>query len=295
MVPTRLLTVAVGMVTIVAAMQGVSAAATDATPVMRIATLAVGDWPMNETSGQTMVDVSGNGLDGYIGSSVLINVPTDDGTGYRFQGPLNVQNRERLVLVDDTPMLDPGTETYSVSVRFRTFGSRPNILQKGQSEDTGGYWKLVIHTGWPRCHYRDENYNTKAIGFVRSPDPNAKVNDGDWHTLALSTQPRLGVRLPRRGDAHRHEQVHPRSHRSDRQQVAVVHRRQDAVRSAPGIHDVRLLQRRHRLGADRQTLSRSPDDRWRRADVTLRVRRGTGSASQTSCRLVCCSCVNDAC
>ena len=183
MVPTRLVTVAVGMVTIVAAMQGVGAAATDATPVMRKATLAVGDWPMNETSGQTMVDVSGNGLDGYIGSSVLINVPTDDGTGYRFQGPLNVQNRERLVLVDDTPMLDPGTETYSVSVRFRTFGSRPNILQKGQSEDTGGYWKLVIHTGWPRCHYRDENYNTKAIGFVRSPDPNAKVNDGDWHTL----------------------------------------------------------------------------------------------------------------
>jgi hypothetical protein len=183
MVPTRLLTVAVGMVTIVAAMQGVSAAATDATPVMRMATLGVGDWPMNETSGQTMVDVSGNGLDGYIGSSVLINVPTDDGTGYRFQGPLNVQNRERLVLVDDTPMLDPGTETYSVSVRFRTFGSRPNILQKGQSEDTGGYWKLVIHTGWPRCHYRDENYNTKAIGFMKSPDPNAKVNDGDWHTL----------------------------------------------------------------------------------------------------------------
>jgi Laminin G domain len=183
MVPTRLMTVAVGMVAIVAAMQGVSAAATDATPVMRQATLAIGDWPMNETSGQTMVDVSGNALDGYIGSSVLINVPTDDGTGYRFQGPLNVQNRERLVLVDDTPMLDPGTEAYSVSVRFRTFGSRPNILQKGQSEDTGGYWKLVIHTGWPRCHYRDENYNTKAIGFVRSPDPNAKVNDGDWHTL----------------------------------------------------------------------------------------------------------------
>jgi Laminin G domain len=175
--------VAVGMVTMAAAMQGVSAAATDATPMMRKASLVVGDWPMNETSGQTMVDVSGNGLNGYIGSSVRINWPTPSGRGYHFEGPLNVQNRERLVLVNDTPMLDPGTGTYSVSVRFRTTGSRPNILQKGQSEDAGGYWKLVIHTGWPRCHYRDENHNTKAIGFYKSPNPNAKVDDGDWHTL----------------------------------------------------------------------------------------------------------------
>ena len=183
MVRARLLTVAVGMVTIAAAMQGVGAAATDATPVMRKATLVVGDWQMNETSGQTMVDSSGNGLNGYIGRSVRINYPTPTGKGYHFEGPLNVQNRERLALVDDTPMLDPGTGTYSVSVRFRTTGSRPNILQKGQSEDSGGYWKLVIHTGWPRCHYRDENHNTKAIGFYKSPNPNAKVDDGDWHTL----------------------------------------------------------------------------------------------------------------
>ena len=147
------------------------------------ATFVVGDWAMDETSGQTMIDTSGNGLDGYIGSSVKINWPTPTGRGYHFEGPLNVQNRERLVLVDDNPMLDPGTGTYSVNVRFRTNGSRPNILQKGQSQDTGGMWKLVIHTGWPRCHYRDENYNTKAIGFKKSPNPNAKVDDGDWHTL----------------------------------------------------------------------------------------------------------------
>lgn len=144
----------------------------------------VGSWSMDETEGSVMTDASGNALDGYIGSSVVKNWSTGNGgTGYHFFGPLNVQNRERLALVDDNPMLDPGTGTYSVIVRFRTTGPRPNILQKGQSEDTGGYWKLVIHTGWPRCHYRDENYNTKAIGFVKSPDPNAKVNDGDWHVL----------------------------------------------------------------------------------------------------------------
>ncbi len=138
---------------------------------------------MNETSGPTMFDDSVNELDGYIGSSVRVNW---GGAGvYHFEGPLNVQNRERLVLVDDeeTDMLDPLNGTYSVTVRFRTSGSRPNILQKGQSEDSGGMWKLVVHTGWPRCHYRDASHNTKAIGFRKSPDPNAKVDDGDWHVL----------------------------------------------------------------------------------------------------------------
>ena len=145
--------------------------------------LLVGDWQMNESSGSTMIDASRNGLDGDIGSSVRINRPTPTSRGYHFDGPVNVKNQGRLVLVPDTPMLDPGTGTYSVAIRFKTNASHPNILQKGQSEDAGGYWKLVIHTGWPRCHYRDENHNTKAIGFDKSPNPNAKVNDGDWHTL----------------------------------------------------------------------------------------------------------------
>ena len=144
----------------------------------------IGSWQMNETGGRTMVDTSGNGFDGYIGTSVVTNWATGDGgRAYHFNGPLNVQNRERLATVPENQALDPGTGTYSVIIRFRTTGSRPNILQKGQSEDTGGYWKLVIHNGWPRCHYRDENYNTKAIGFENSPNPNAKVNDGDWHVL----------------------------------------------------------------------------------------------------------------
>lgn len=181
----------VGLAVVAAAVQwgGASAAAgreSGSPGAQRAAYTAtvMGDWEMNESSGTVMTDTSGNGLDGYIGTSVVKNWSTGNGgTGYHFVGSLSVQNHERLALVDDTPMLDPGTSTYSVIVRFRTTGPRPNILQKGQSEDTGGYWKLVIHTGWPRCHYRDLNYNTKAIGLVKSPDPNAKVNDGDWHTL----------------------------------------------------------------------------------------------------------------
>jgi hypothetical protein len=153
------------------------------TPAAYSATV-IGDWPMNESGGRTMTDVSGHGLNGYIGTSVVTNWPTGDGgVGYHFSGPLNVQNRERLVLVNDNPMLDPGTGTYSVIVRFRTTLSQPNILQKGQSQDAGGYWKLVIHDGGPRCHYRDLNYNTKATDFGDKPPPNAKVNDGKWHVV----------------------------------------------------------------------------------------------------------------
>jgi hypothetical protein len=145
----------------------------------------VGDYGMNEgTNASVMEDESGHGLDGDIGEDVLTGRSFGGGAvGYRFEGPLNVQNHERLVLVPDNPLLDPGTDAYSVTVRFRTNGTRPNIIQKGQSEDRGGMWKLVIHTGWPRCHYRDENHNTKAIGFKGSPDPDAKVSDGDWHVL----------------------------------------------------------------------------------------------------------------
>lgn len=173
-----------GLVTAAAVLHGAGASADQSTQTVkaRKATV-VASWQMNETSGRTMVDSSGSGLAGTIGDSVRINVATPGSRGYHFEGPLNVKNPERLVLVPDNSMLDPGTGTYSVSIRFRTKGTRPNIVQKGQSNDGGGMWKLVVHTGWPRCHFRDENFNTKAIGFMNSPDPDAKVSDGAWHTL----------------------------------------------------------------------------------------------------------------
>jgi hypothetical protein len=181
---------AAGMATAQPASANTRRTATPGTEQARVSAAAaysatvVGNWQMNESGGRTMVDSSGNGLNGYIGTSVVTNWPTGDGgKAYHFNGPLNKQDHERLVTVADTSALDPGTGTYSVIVRFRTNGSRPNILQKGQSEDAGGYWKLVIHVGWPRCHYRDLNYNTKAIGFYKSPDPNSKVNDGKWHVV----------------------------------------------------------------------------------------------------------------
>lgn len=144
------------------------------------------NYEMNEPTGATVLDDTGpNNLDGRIGTLVQkhVSVPTND-FGLTFQGPRFIANDERLATVPDNVNLDPGTLPYRVTVRFRTSnGADPNIIQKGQSGQTGGFWKLVLHQGWPRCHFRDSNGATKAIGFVKGFPSSIKAGDGLWHTL----------------------------------------------------------------------------------------------------------------
>lgn len=144
----------------------------------------VADWGMNEgTQATRMIDDSGNGFTGDIGSLVVTGrVRAGSGYAYDFRGPRGGYRPEQLVTVPDDSRLDPGTEPYAVTLRFRTNASDPNIVQKGQSGQRGGYWKFVLKRGWPRCHFRDENHNTKAIGFVKG-SPAYKVDDGQWHTV----------------------------------------------------------------------------------------------------------------
>lgn len=145
----------------------------------------VGDWGMDEESGSTlMVDSSGNGLDGTIGSDVVPHELTGDGGyAYRFKGDWRIVNDNRLVNWPDDERLDPGTSPFAVTIRLKTGALDPNIIQKGQANQAGGYWKFVLKKGWPRCHFRDEFGNTKAIGFVNSTLPGSKVADNQWHTL----------------------------------------------------------------------------------------------------------------
>jgi hypothetical protein len=145
----------------------------------------VGDWGMDETAGSTlMVDSTTNDLDGTIGSDVVLHEMTGDGGyAYRFKGDWRIVNDNRLVNWPDDERLDPGTSTFAVTIRLKTGALDPNIIQKGQANQAGGYWKFVLKKGWPRCHFRDEFDNTKAIGFVNSTLPGSKVADGQWHTL----------------------------------------------------------------------------------------------------------------
>jgi hypothetical protein len=82
-------------------------------------------WQMNEPAGsRTMLDSSGNGINGVIGTDVLAGTAlTGGGTGYRFtfirpnQPPANPQ---RLVQVPHNARLNPGTGDFAVEVRLRT-------------------------------------------------------------------------------------------------------------------------------------------------------------------------------
>lgn len=163
------------------------------------------DYRMDETSStpRVMTDSSGNnngnGYPGTVGEDVRMNQSLADGQrGYYFPGPFSGYDPGRIATVEDevagnASALDPGTSTYAVTVRFRTTASRPNIVQKGQNGQNGGFWKLVLKEGWPRCHYEDSTGRIRAIGFVNTSTA-YKVNDGDWHTLRcerLST----GVRV----------------------------------------------------------------------------------------------------
>lgn len=155
----------------------------------------VADWPMDEEQGSTlMTDVSGNGLHGTIGPDVVLHETTPTGFGYRFRGPWWIVNPDRLVTWEDDDRLDPGTSPFAVTVRFKTGAVDPNIVQKGQDNQTGGFWKLALKRGWPRCHFEDGNRATLATGFVNSTLPGSNVADGRWHTLRCE-RTASGVRL----------------------------------------------------------------------------------------------------
>lgn len=155
----------------------------------------IGHWQMDETAGSTvMQDGSANQLHGQIGPDVVLHEATPDSFGYRFKGDWWVVNDNRLVTWPDDDRLDPGTQPFAVTLRVKTGALDPNMIQKGQANQAGGYWKFVLKKGWPRCHFRDASGNTKAIGFVNDVRPETKVADNQWHTLRCE-KTTTGVRV----------------------------------------------------------------------------------------------------
>jgi hypothetical protein len=130
-----------------------------ASPVQAAINQPVAVWQMNEpASSQTMVDSSGNGINGTIGDDVLAGtVLSNGGTGYRFpfvppnQPPANP---ERLVQVAPTTALNPGSGDFAVEFRMRTTHNFGNVVQKGQSGAVGGYFKFQQPNGKISCLFR---------------------------------------------------------------------------------------------------------------------------------------------
>jgi hypothetical protein len=147
------------------------------------ATLA--DWEMNEAPGATtMVDSSGH-VNGTIGSAVQTGVKVQGATAYRwvFTSPTAPPPKpERLVQVNSST-LNPGSGTYSVTMRYRTTKHFGNIVQKGQAGSAGGYFKLENPNGRLNCVFRGVN---SSGTLVRKAVESGVISDGSWHTIVCT-------------------------------------------------------------------------------------------------------------
>lgn len=145
------------------------------------------DWEMNEAPGsQVMTDNSGNNITGAIGSAVQVGTFLDGATGYAWDNGSPTApppKPERLVQVNDS-RLNPGNRDFAITVRFRTTRSYGNMIQKGQSQTPGGYFKWEIPSGILMCLFRSRSLNGTLLGekSVKSP-ATMPLNDGVWHTV----------------------------------------------------------------------------------------------------------------
>ena len=145
-------------------------------------------YDMNEPFGATvMSDSSGNGVDGVINpAGVQTGYEVDGATAYHWvRRPPNLApaSPERIIQVADNAHLDPGADTFTVEIRFRTKENFGNIIQKGQSATKGGQWKIQNPQGKPSCLFKD-SLGRQVATRVKTP-----INDETWHTLTCVRTP----------------------------------------------------------------------------------------------------------
>jgi hypothetical protein len=160
-----------------------SAALPAPVPAAGAAARPVAHWSMNERAGAAvMVDASGHRLHGRIGSAVRVGTDVAGALGgrayrWRFTRPHAPPVKpQRLVRVPDRPRLDPGTRRYAVTIRFRTTQEVWNLVQKGQSNTPGGYWKIEGHRGEVVCVFR-------GAASGKAVSSKVGLSDGRWHTV----------------------------------------------------------------------------------------------------------------
>ena len=151
-----------------------------ATPSYAASTNTVGWWQLNEPAGASIAfDSSGNALNATVGSDVETGVSFGNRVGYRFPyisgsaGP----RPEHILQVPESSLLDPDLAQFTVSLRFRTTHAYANLVQKGQSNMAGGYWKVDMRSGVLTCLFRD------GAGGQSTTSTRVRINDGAWHTI----------------------------------------------------------------------------------------------------------------
>ncbi len=142
---------------------------------------------MNEPDGATvMLDSSGNGWHVPIDQSGLDTGATYDGATAYFWTRRNPNeppaSPERVIQVPDSDLVDPGSDTFTVEMRYRTKEKFGNITQKGQARSRGGQWKIQNPKGRPSCLFKG------SLGRAATRSKVA-LNDNEWHTITCVREP----------------------------------------------------------------------------------------------------------
>ena len=142
--------------------------------------LAAGEravWHLDETSGTTAFDSSGNGNDGTAENVVMT------GSGYVFNGSTS------RVVVPTSDSLNPGTAPFSFSVTFRSSvspgpGLDYDLLRKGLTTTSGGEYKVEVlqANGKARALCVIKDSAKKALQIRGTTD----LTDGNVHTITCS-------------------------------------------------------------------------------------------------------------
>jgi len=145
------------------------------------------NYQMNEANGATtMVDSSGHGLNAPINQAGLdTGVSYGGAVGYLWAQRSPTQppaSPERVIQIPDNARLDPGSDTFTVEIRYRTKNKFGNITQKGQSASKGGQWKIQNPGGRPSCLFKGSAGRVAARSKIA-------LNDNQWHTIKCVREP----------------------------------------------------------------------------------------------------------
>jgi Concanavalin A-like lectin/glucanases superfamily len=129
-------------------------------------------WHMDETSGTTMADSSGNGNNGTL-HNVTLGAAGKYGKSYTFGG----SKAKSYVEVPNAASLNPGSANITISFWLRTF-SLPtsgdfDLVRKGVF--TAPEYKVeLLQSGQIQCTFRGTTSNHNATG-------GSGLNNGAWH------------------------------------------------------------------------------------------------------------------
>jgi len=145
----------------------------------------VGSWHLDETSGKTAFDSSGNGNNGAISGPVTLGVPGHLNTAYSFVP-------KSTVIVPNASDLVPGTATIAISYWLKTTtfpccnAVDYDMFTKGDGSSKGGQIKIEVQgNGQASCMFRG------ALGKKQlQAGPN--VVDGQWHQVICQ---RIGTQI----------------------------------------------------------------------------------------------------